>query len=256
MASKKAVGGGAPDEAKIPLYQLVARTLQTEIVRGVYLVGSQLPSEAELMQRFSVGRHTIRAAVLMLQNAGLVKTRHGLGSIVQSPTLGQSFVHEINTISDLFPLEAETRYDPVESKLVRLPRWARFFPGVDGERTWLHITGDRRKPGAKKPFNEVDAFVASRFAGVSRLIGLGTGSIYTALEIIYGEMIVEVEQVIGGFEADGVRGARIGLQKGQSGIEVRRLHRVQSDNDIAILTINRFATTDYTFSMVFRRSIK
>lgn len=250
------MGRSGSDEANTPLYQLIARTLQTEIVRGVYPVGRPLPSETELMARFGVSRYTVRTAIRMLRDAGLVKTQHGLGSVVQEPALGEHFVHEINTISDLFPRGAEARYEPIDSTLMKLPRWARFFPGLDSSRTWLHITGDRRKARARKPFNEVEVFVAARFAGVGRLIGTHGGSIYTALEIIYGETIVEVEQVIGGFQADGVRGARIGLMKGDTGIEVRRLHRVGSDNDVAMLTLNRFATVDYSFSMILKRTPK
>lgn len=91
---------------------------------------------------------------------------------------------------------------------------------------------------------------------MGRVIGASGGSIYTALESIYGETIVEVEQVIGGFQADDVRGARIGLKKGDTGIEVRRIHRVSSDDDVAILSLNRFATVDYSFSMILKRTPK
>lgn len=243
-------GGG---EGGAPLYQRIARTLQTEIARGIYHAGSQLPSESELMRRFGVSRHTVRAAIGRLQEAGLVKSHHGLGTIVQSPGAGQHYIHQVNTLSDLFPLDAEPHYDPIDGTLIELPPWARFFPVLDDGRKWLRITGDRRKPGAVKPFNEVELFIAARFAGIARMVGTSSGSIYTALEAIYGESIVEVEQVIGGFRADGVRGGKIGLKQGDSGIEVRSLHRVSSDGDVGIFTLNRFPTEDYSFSMILRR---
>ena len=41
-------------------YLQVARTLRKEIVDGVYPVGSQLPTEHELCERFAVSRYTIR----------------------------------------------------------------------------------------------------------------------------------------------------------------------------------------------------
>lgn len=48
-------------------YLQVARTLRKEIVDGVYPVGSQLPTEHELCQRFSVSRYTVREALRRLR---------------------------------------------------------------------------------------------------------------------------------------------------------------------------------------------
>lgn len=44
--------------------------------------GEVLPSEKELSARYSVSRPTVREALLMLQNEGLVGIRHGVGTYV------------------------------------------------------------------------------------------------------------------------------------------------------------------------------
>jgi DNA-binding GntR family transcriptional regulator len=44
--------------------------------------GDLLPSEKELSARYGVSRPTVREALLMLQHAGLVAIRHGIGSFV------------------------------------------------------------------------------------------------------------------------------------------------------------------------------
>jgi len=247
---RKSRGEGTPT----PLYQQIVQTLQSEIVLGKYPVGTALPSESTLMERFGVSRYTVRSAMRTLQDAGLVKSHQGLGTLVQRPGDGQRYVHQINTIRDLFPADAETRYDPVEGTLVELPPRAHYFPGLNQGLRWLRITGDRRKPGVDRPFNELEVYVASRFAGVARMIGTPTSSIYAMIEAIYGETIGEVEQVIGGFVADGRTGAGIGLRKGNVGIEVRRIHRVSSNNEVSILSFNRYRIEEYTFSMILRRT--
>ena len=55
----------APAEVKSddPLYLQVVRALKDEIVSGVHPVGSQLPTEEELCERFSVSRYTVREAL-------------------------------------------------------------------------------------------------------------------------------------------------------------------------------------------------
>jgi DNA-binding GntR family transcriptional regulator len=61
------------------LRDAVARDL---ILSDLVPPGSLLPSEKELSARYGVSRPTVREALLMLQQAGLVATRHGVGSFV------------------------------------------------------------------------------------------------------------------------------------------------------------------------------
>jgi DNA-binding GntR family transcriptional regulator len=247
------VGNDKKERAEPHLYQIVVKTLQSEIVRGLYPVGSQLPSEAALVERFNVSRHTVREALRALREAGLVKSHQGLGTLVQRPGSSEGFVHHINTISDLFPVSVKTQYQVTDGTLIVLPRWAEFFPEIEASRTWLQVHGLRFKSGSDTPFNEVSTFVAARFAGVGRVIGTHGGSIYGAIEMIYGETMNEVEQVIGSFVADEQRGAAIGMKPGDVGVEVSRLFRIASDHDVALLSFNRYRPEDFTFSMSLRR---
>ncbi|HUL99877.1 MAG TPA: winged helix-turn-helix domain-containing protein, partial [Mycobacterium sp.] len=63
-------------------YLQVARTLRKEIVDGVYPVGSQLPTEHELCERFAVSRYTIREALRRLRDDNLVSSRPRAGTLV------------------------------------------------------------------------------------------------------------------------------------------------------------------------------
>ncbi len=62
----------------------VAGRLQQQISSGKYKPGQQLPTEPELMQQFGVGRSTIREAVRILVNTGMVKVQQGLGTFILS----------------------------------------------------------------------------------------------------------------------------------------------------------------------------
>src|ERR1700753_4132813 len=84
-----------------PLYLQVVRALKDEIVSGVYPVGSQLPTEEELCERFSVSRYTVREALRRLREDNLVSSRQGAGTTVVSPRPSDSFVHEVMLIKDL-----------------------------------------------------------------------------------------------------------------------------------------------------------
>jgi len=69
----------------------IVGTLENEIRTGQLPVGDKLPTEAEVMQRFDVSRTVVREALSRLQAAGLVETRHGIGTFVREPGAGGNF---------------------------------------------------------------------------------------------------------------------------------------------------------------------
>jgi GntR family transcriptional regulator len=74
-----------------PFYLQVVRALKDEIVTGVHPVGSQLPTEEELCERFSVSRYTVRKASRRLREDNLVSSRQGAGTIVVPPARSTPF---------------------------------------------------------------------------------------------------------------------------------------------------------------------
>jgi len=61
----------------------VAAQLQQQITQGKYKTGEQLPIEPELMKTFGVGRSTIREAIKVLVNSGLLRVQQGLGTFIE-----------------------------------------------------------------------------------------------------------------------------------------------------------------------------
>jgi DNA-binding FadR family transcriptional regulator len=61
----------------------VAAQLQQQITLGKFKTGAQLPIEPELMKTFGVGRSTIREAIKILANSGLLRVQQGLGTFVE-----------------------------------------------------------------------------------------------------------------------------------------------------------------------------
>lgn len=60
----------------------IARVLADEIRAGVHTDGSRLPGEHALTQRFGVSRTTLRQALQVLGEEGLISTHAGIGSFV------------------------------------------------------------------------------------------------------------------------------------------------------------------------------
>lgn len=75
--------------AKRSLAEQVAGKLQEQISLGKYRIEDKLPIEPELMKMFGVGRSTIREAIKILANSGLLRVQQGAGTFVDNITAGK-----------------------------------------------------------------------------------------------------------------------------------------------------------------------
>ncbi|MGW6145295.1 GntR family transcriptional regulator [Streptomyces sp. NPDC055140] len=74
------------DLSTLPQHQKVAamaRVLKAEIIEGLYGTEDQLPTEPELMKRFGVARETVRRALQLLKESGVVMSVQGSGTFVR-----------------------------------------------------------------------------------------------------------------------------------------------------------------------------
>jgi DNA-binding FadR family transcriptional regulator len=76
-----------------------SRSLAHDVVEGIgakiharqLKPGDKLPTEAEIMQSYGVSRTVVREGLSRLQAAGMVETRHGIGTFVLEPRPAQVF---------------------------------------------------------------------------------------------------------------------------------------------------------------------
>src|SRR5438445_12727587 len=66
----------------VPLYYQLAQSLETAIRSGRLSSGSHLDNELELARQLRISRPTVRRAIAVLANRGLVIRRHGIGTLV------------------------------------------------------------------------------------------------------------------------------------------------------------------------------
>lgn len=74
----------AYDRSRVPLYIQVASVLRQRIQAGHWAIGDKISTLEELEEEFQVARVTVRQAVEMLRDEGLVSARQGRGTFVSS----------------------------------------------------------------------------------------------------------------------------------------------------------------------------
>lgn len=80
-----------------PLYYQLAELLEKKIMSKEYVIGTCIPSERELCNTYGVSRMTIRAAIQILENKGLVSKMQGKGTIV-CPTVVETPIDSIQAM--------------------------------------------------------------------------------------------------------------------------------------------------------------
>jgi GntR family transcriptional repressor for pyruvate dehydrogenase complex len=83
--------------------QVVARMISM-IENGSLAPGTKLPPESEMVRREGVSRTVVREAISKLQAAGMVETRHGIGSFVCERRIGHPLRlkhRAVNTAADV-----------------------------------------------------------------------------------------------------------------------------------------------------------
>lgn len=67
------------------IYVQVADDIAARVDRGEFVRGSRLPAEAELAAEYGVAKMTVRRALDVLRQRGIIRTLHGRGSVVVGP---------------------------------------------------------------------------------------------------------------------------------------------------------------------------
>lgn len=237
-----------------PLHASIFDTLRSEILAGQYLPGATLPAEQSLVKRFGVSRHTVREALRHLRDEALVVSRQGLGTVVLTSGEPHQYVYHLNTISDMQDEQVETHYDDVHSFVLR--EQAETALGQTPPRSrWLRLTGLRYELGEAEPICEFELFLAERFAGVVDQLPHYSGAVYELLEKAYDERLDDVQQLISTFVCDVQKGQRLGLEQGETGIEIRRHFRTVAGT-LCMLSYNRYPADRFAISMKLTRARK
>jgi GntR family transcriptional repressor for pyruvate dehydrogenase complex len=82
------------------LANLLSEEFGQKIRQGLLREGDKLPTESELVQTYDVSRTVVREAISKLQAAGLVQTRHGIGTFVTSVRTATTLTLDARELSE------------------------------------------------------------------------------------------------------------------------------------------------------------
>lgn len=238
----------------LPLYEEIARDLIGAIEAGTHPVGSLLPAELDLAQRYKVSRQTVRMAMQRLTEIGAVTRRAGSGTRVEprGTTLG-GFQWSLGTLGDLTQLAAATRRDIMSIVPVVMDRgMAREFGAAPGSR-WMRLSYLRRPvAGDLRPIGWVDVYLDGKYADVFEGLAENPGLVSEAVERRYGVIVSEVRQEISASALDPAQAKALDAAAGSAALRVLRRYYDQRAGLFEI-TVSVHPEGRYSVSSVLKR---
>jgi GntR family transcriptional regulator len=235
-----------------PLYIQVARAIKEDIVSGLHPVGSLIPTEDALCERFLVSRYTVREALRLLREDGMVSSRQGAGTVVIPAHFSGSEIHQVMSINDLVTFATGTRFAIDTIHMVTMDKKLASRTGLPGADEWLQVRGYRYAGEEDTPVCATEYYINRSFAAVGRLLQRHTGPIFPLIEDMFGQNICEVHQQISATLITQVLAVALKVKAGSAALEVRRTYRT-ADESIAQVTINTHPASRFQHSMTMRR---
>lgn len=141
----------------------LAKDLAAEIQSKKYAIGDRFPAESELQKRFGVGRHTVREALKILSERGLVGRRRKTGTVVLSKKSIASDVHSIRNISELLDFAASTKLEiTYEGFISNVSSSVTGFEDGDKSR-WYRLAGVRSWRSSSEALSWSEIIVLEKF---------------------------------------------------------------------------------------------
>lgn len=159
-----------------PKYLRIHSDLRDRITKGQWPAGSPLPAQHELAGQFGVSIMTLRQALQLLTDDGLIETRHGSGTYV-APRHAYDLGHLRSFASDLGAQGAEITTELLAAGAVAPPADVGARLGAPGEVLRLR----RLRLSGGRPLIVQTSYLPAALAGVVGQENLGRRGLYDIL---------------------------------------------------------------------------
>jgi GntR family transcriptional regulator len=182
LPSPRHIDHGSP----VPLYFQLKGVLEREIVAARWEEGGRLPSEGEICDHFNISRSTVRQALGLLENEGMITRHKGRGTFV-SDSSTKSWL--LQAPGGFFHDEVDRLGRPVTSRLLRaeverLPPWAAEALGLGDGADGVQLERLRYVQGQLALYET--SFLPAEVAATVRSGDIERGSLYELLEREHG----------------------------------------------------------------------
>ena len=236
-------------------YRDIAAKLQKDIRLGRYDVGKLLPTETELMAQHAASRQTVREALRILNDQGLIVRRAGLGSVVIAAEPPVLFTHSVKSLAEWLRYSNETYREVTGHRDIVADRKLAGLLKCEPGKHWFLIEAARRSDQFAAPLGWTEIYVLRKFAGVLKRSDHGRTPVHEQIARMFGQTAEYVQMEI---FARGVPAALTGALQAELGSPaltvIRRYYGVREE--LFEITVTTHPEGRYTYTMDMQRSLR
>lgn len=231
-------------------YAQVARDISEGIQSGRFPVGSQLPTEAELCERYQASRHTIRSAMRELQELGVVSRNKKAGTRVEAVPSARGFRISLGSMEELSRFGAHHRRVVREVEELVADRALAKLLGRPAGTRWLRISSVRVSgPDDQLPIGWTDVYVEAIYADLRHIIREDPQQLVSSLiETRFGRRVAEVRQTIEAAVVPPHLADKLKAKAGSPALKIVR-HYLDGAGEAFEVSVTIHPADRFTFSM-------
>jgi GntR family transcriptional regulator len=244
-----------PAKKSAPRYRVIADVLLEEVRKGRYPLGSLLPTEAKLCERFDASRHTVREALRVITQKGLITRRPRAGSLVIASEQPTVFTHSVGSLNEWLSYPNDTFRDTFEAKEIVAGRELSLLLKCSADTRWYCISSIRRFHDLDMPLAWTDIYVDPKYASVVKRRDHGRTPVHQQIEKMFGVVIgrAQLEIFPSAVSPKHARALKVEPHSPAMTI-IRRYIGPRGDNFETTVTIH--PENRYTFTMDLHREFK
>lgn len=235
-----------------PLYRRISRSLREQVEN--LQPGDPLGTEAELEQRFSVSRITIRRAIDELAQDGLVVRRPGSGTFVARNKVADKLGVLYSWTERMLELGLEPHTVDIEILQIVPPLRIAQLLRLDSSSHEHVLRIQRLRYGGGEPLALMTDYLRLQFAPDMEEKGLEGESLYDTLEMRYGLELIRAEDAVAARRATLMEARLLDIEPGSPVLDMKRITYVPDDVPIGVgIVVSRADRYEYRVTGYPRR---
>ena len=231
-----------------PRYARVAQSLIEEIAAGKHPVGTMIPTEAKLCASLGVSRNTIRTALGVLSDMGLVTRHAGIGTVVRSLTASPRYVQEAETLSSLFPnIESTEQQTLSEREVLADDALAKLLDCRKGE-AWRQIESLRSIRQHKLPVAYSFLYVPAHLGSLAGKFDRLRAPAYTVINQYSPFRVAKLFQETSAAPVTRQEARRLNVEPGSAGMQILRRY-FSLNGQVVLVSKTIYPAGRYSFSI-------
>ncbi|MDP4026870.1 GntR family transcriptional regulator [Methylobacterium sp. NEAU 140] len=236
------------------LWAQVARDLTAGIASGRFPVGSLLPTELELCERYGTSRHTMRTAIRQLQDQGLISRNKRAGTRVEAVAPTSGYRQSLASLEDLIQFgETHVRKVQATGEVTADADLAAELGCEEGTR-WFRISSlrmDGRRGDA--PVGWTDVYLDPAYADLGDVVRASPDVlISTLVEQRHGRRCAEIRQDVEAIALPATRAAVLGVQPDTAALRIVRRY-IDAEDKVFEISSTIHPAGRFTVSQRMRR---